>query len=467
MASTARLRELRKQNRILVRQERIAERELSKGFGAMVEELASSYAPGQEDRLIQIVSNHQPNIAAILERRIGQTALIFGGRTLDRLDLAMGKAFAPELEHKGAREIFDATIRSWIKQRGLSAAVTVMGNAKELVRQSLQIGNREGLGEAGMVKLIRERIGKRLTGWQAARIARTEMHTASTIGSDAAARSTGLDMIKEWMAAEDARTRKSHSSADGQEVPLDEAFQVGASRLMVPGDPNGAAKEIINCRCAVLHHPVIGGEVIRSTGRATTPPKPANLPVKRKTPEQLDKEGRDHVLQKGRAEGIEHLTCYDAGTGKEFAPMSGGRSHCALSADMVAAAANSKARLVMHHNHPSSSSLSAPDLHILMRPGVEAIFAHGHDGSLYRAAKGSKTVTKAAIKREYVSAYQWLNALVQASVVTITEAQIINGHVAWMKLHRLERIKYEAELSPERKKAVEKHSALIEIYLED
>ena len=85
----------------------------------------------------------------------------------------------------------------------------------------------------------------------------------ATIGADEAARSTGLEMIKEWASAEDSRTRPSHAEADGDEVPLDEPFVVGDARLMVPGDPSGPAKEIINCRCAILHHPVIGGEVIR------------------------------------------------------------------------------------------------------------------------------------------------------------------------------------------------------------
>lgn len=70
-------------------------------------------------------------------------------------------------------------------------------------------------------------------------------------------------MIKEWASAEDSRTRPSHAAADGDEVPLDEPFSVGGELLMVPGDPRGSAKNVANCRCSILHHPVIGGEVIR------------------------------------------------------------------------------------------------------------------------------------------------------------------------------------------------------------
>jgi hypothetical protein len=254
-----------------VRQERIAERALTKAIKAMVDDLANRYSIASEAANLQIVSDHQPAIADALTKTLKQTALIFGGRTLDRLEVIMGKGYAPGLsraagagmEIKSAREIFEQATIQWALAHGLARAVTVTGTLKGAVRRVIAAALADGLGEAGAVAAIRERIGKVLSRTNAARIARTEMHTASTIGSDMAARSTGLDMIKEWMAAEDNRTRASHADADGQEVPLDEAFQVGSSNLMVPGDPNGPAGEVINCRCAVLHHPVIGGEVIR------------------------------------------------------------------------------------------------------------------------------------------------------------------------------------------------------------
>jgi uncharacterized protein with gpF-like domain len=132
----------------------------------------------------------------------------------------------------------------------------------DAVRGILRDAVEAGLGESVTARMIRERIGD-MSLTNAARIARTEMHTASTKGADEAARSTGLAMVKEWAAAEDTRTRFSHALADGQLVELNEPFIVGGSRLMVPGDPNAPAKEIINCRCAVLHHPVIGGQIIR------------------------------------------------------------------------------------------------------------------------------------------------------------------------------------------------------------
>lgn len=278
MANSARLREQLKQNRILVRQERIAERELAKAIKAIAKKAASRFSIATPETSLQIVSDGQSSIAATLEKNLKKTALIFGGRTLDRLEASLPKSYYPglpfglgpvrgrdevDLEGKNAREIFEQTTLNWARIHGLARAVTVTGTLKEATRRVIEQALASGAGEAGTAAAIVSKIGGKLSRTNAARIARTEMHTASTIGADQAARSTGLDMIKEWASAEDSRTRASHAAADGQEVKIDEAFQVGKAKLMVPGDPLGPAKEVINCRCAILHHPIIGGTVIR------------------------------------------------------------------------------------------------------------------------------------------------------------------------------------------------------------
>ena len=86
----------------------------------------------------------------------------------------------------------------------------------------------------------------------AMRIARTEGHRIQCQASmDACykAKEKGCDIVKQWDSALDQRTRESHREVDGQIVELDEKFSNG---LMFPGDPNGAAHEVINCRCALL-----------------------------------------------------------------------------------------------------------------------------------------------------------------------------------------------------------------------
>ena len=64
----------------------------------------------------------------------------------------------------------------------------------------------------------------------------------------------GLIQRKVWIATPDDRTRPSHIDIDGEEQEIDMPFSNG---LMYPGDPNGDAAEVWNCRCTLGDH-IIG-----------------------------------------------------------------------------------------------------------------------------------------------------------------------------------------------------------------
>jgi len=105
-------------------------------------------------------------------------------------------------------------------------------------------GYDEGLGQDGVAGFIRDLIPG-MSGARAGMIARTETHGAANYGSVSAAAETGLRLRKEWISAEDERTRESHDAANGQIVAMDDAFDVGGEALMYPGDPAGSAAEVI------------------------------------------------------------------------------------------------------------------------------------------------------------------------------------------------------------------------------
>lgn len=86
----------------------------------------------------------------------------------------------------------------------------------------------------------------------AVRIARTEGHriqTQSAMDACYKAKEKGCDVVKQWDASLDARTRDSHARVDGEIREMDKPFSNG---LMFPGDPDGGAGEVVNCRCALL-----------------------------------------------------------------------------------------------------------------------------------------------------------------------------------------------------------------------
>lgn len=89
---------------------------------------------------------------------------------------------------------------------------------------------------------------------KAMRIARTEGHRIqATAAFDAQkkAKDAGADIVKQWDAALDGRTRDTHRKLDGQIRELDEPFEVNGHKAMHPAG-FGRPEEDINCRCALL-----------------------------------------------------------------------------------------------------------------------------------------------------------------------------------------------------------------------
>lgn len=87
---------------------------------------------------------------------------------------------------------------------------------------------------------------------RSARTAMTSAHSLGKLKGYERAADMGIDVKKQWLAALDSRTRGSHRHLDGEVVELDAEFSNG---LKYPGDPDGPASEVYNCRCTLV--PVI------------------------------------------------------------------------------------------------------------------------------------------------------------------------------------------------------------------
>lgn len=79
-------------------------------------------------------------------------------------------------------------------------------------------------------------------------IAQTEMNGVVNRGSRLAYQQAGL-MKHQWLATFDSNTRDTHAYLNGEIVELGKMFTNG---LKEPGDPNGTAAEVINCRCTTV-----------------------------------------------------------------------------------------------------------------------------------------------------------------------------------------------------------------------
>lgn len=97
--------------------------------------------------------------------------------------------------------------------------------------------------------------------WRARMIVRTETLKAQNYGQQLGEEESEWETTKQWVAAEDARTRHSHRDVDGVTVKSSEKFLVkkrkgGYDYMTGPGDPEASAENVINCRCRTVIAPL-------------------------------------------------------------------------------------------------------------------------------------------------------------------------------------------------------------------
>lgn len=144
---------------------------------------------------------------------------------------------------------------SFIAKHAAESARGITSTTRSLLRILLRDALAEGLGTAEIARRITAEF-EAFTTTRAELIARTEVIRASNFGNQQAARATGLNLEREWVAVTDSRTRDAHSRADGQRAAMGSPFIVNGEPLMYPGDPRGSAGNTIQCRCVEIYHEV-------------------------------------------------------------------------------------------------------------------------------------------------------------------------------------------------------------------
>lgn len=127
-------------------------------------------------------------------------------------------------------------------------------------------------GESIPQLAARLRASAGMTAKTATLVARTQVLDASNAGSIATARASGIDMLKEWMSAEDLRVRPEHVAANGQQVDLNAKFVVGGYECDRPHDPTLPPGLRYNCRCTTGY--VIPEAAVDDTVDDAVPPAP-------------------------------------------------------------------------------------------------------------------------------------------------------------------------------------------------
>ena len=124
---------------------------------------------------------------------------------------------------------------------------------KSIIRSEVSRGISQNYSYEKMATLIKN--ASQNTFNNSLRIARTEGHRISqesTYNVQVEAKKKGADIVKEWDATLDGKTRPNHRYLDGQIVDIDKPFKnADGDEAMYPGG-FGIPSEDINCRCCVL-----------------------------------------------------------------------------------------------------------------------------------------------------------------------------------------------------------------------
>jgi len=143
--------------------------------------------------------------------------------------------------------------RSAVIRRALQTSSQKIGKVADTVQRKvsseLAAGLEKGEGLQGLAKRVRGAM--KTSRARAQSIARTQVSGAVSTGRHAGMKAAGVE-LKGWLSSRDNNVRTAHRQAEadyGAGIALNQPFMVGGDALMYPGDPNGSAAMIINCRC--------------------------------------------------------------------------------------------------------------------------------------------------------------------------------------------------------------------------
>lgn len=152
----------------------------------------------------------------------------------------------------------------------------------------------EGIDQGwGIEKMVAQMRSADLPLRRARTIARTEVVRAANVGHAEGAKTFPFEVNKRWSAASDHRTRHSHRKINNIMIDEVDRFKVPVYKgdkpngqvdnMLHPGDPDGSAANVINCRCRIIHEPKRDGkgQLIRRTT------SPATVIPMRQTPNQI------------------------------------------------------------------------------------------------------------------------------------------------------------------------------------
>jgi HK97 family phage portal protein len=206
------------------------------------------------EALERTLDAHAPALQQVVYTTWYEVGQDFGSRVAGQL--AAASAHTPrkdsrETNASGLTSLFSRATITYLLNLAGTKVRQITTTTLTMLRQALADGVAEGESISQLARRIDALYLEEIIPRRSTVIARTEVVGASNWAAMQAAQQSGLTLNKVWLATGDARTRPAHADADGQEVGIEEPFEVGGEALAYPGDPSGSAGNIVDCRCTV------------------------------------------------------------------------------------------------------------------------------------------------------------------------------------------------------------------------
>lgn len=233
--------------RIQKRMERLYLAKVYKALQAQIKAFTNDLRLGGVDyakgRLsMDIMNGH---IGPVIKSIYRMSALSNANQVYSRL-----KKYEVSLKYRtfGFNEVWTQDVLNYFRLHLLEKAVLpISETTKEIILRTLEKATTEGWSISETVKYLET---TDITKNRARTIVRTETVRATNFGGMLGAFESTLVMEKEWIDSNDFRVRVTHTHAGvgGEKRDLLKPFSNG---LQFPGDPEGSAKETVNCRCVL------------------------------------------------------------------------------------------------------------------------------------------------------------------------------------------------------------------------
>lgn len=171
--------------------------------------------------------------------------------------------FSEGFKAEKSTDLIEGVFRRFFEQHGQRTADQIISTTERQIRDLMAGGLSRGEAVEAVYASILERLPY-LSDLRATIITRTGLHSVTQFASLQTALRSSIPLVKVWNAVSDERTRDfgelgrisqfNHRVMDGTRADLASPFLVptvigGVESLLYPGDPNGSAGNIINCRC--------------------------------------------------------------------------------------------------------------------------------------------------------------------------------------------------------------------------